>query len=158
MTAVKSLFFLILVPGIFIVYIPQQFLLDGPLLETGLLAYLAYPLWIIGALVIFWCFWDFLTKGNGTPAPFDPPKELVVAGLYRYVRNPMYVGVLLTLLGNFLWYKTLWMIVYMVFFFLAFHLFVLIYEEPTLKRTFGASYEAYLNKVPRWIPKLTKKQ
>jgi len=158
MTAVKSLFFLILVPGIFIVYIPQQFLLDGPLLETGVLAYLAYPLWIIGGFVIFWCFWDFLSKGKGTPAPFDPPKELVVAGLYRYVRNPMYVGVLLTLLGNFLWYKTLWMVVYMVFFFLAFHLFVLIYEEPTLKRMFGASYEAYLNKVPRWIPKLTQKQ
>jgi len=95
-----------------------------------------------------------VARGHGTPAPIDPPKELVVSGLYRYVRNPMYVGVLLILLGHFLWFKTAWMIAYAAFAFLVVHTFVTLYEEPTLKNKFGAAYERYLQKVPRWIPRL----
>ncbi len=104
-------------------------------------------------MIILWCFWNFTFKGRGTPAPIDPPKELVTTGLYRYVRNPIYVGVLLIIIGHFLWFKTIWMPIYALVVFLASHLFVTSYEEPTLKKKFGAAYEDYLNKVPRWIPK-----
>jgi len=153
MTALKSLFFLIFVPGLFVGYIPLAFLLTGSYIVTGILFYLALPLWLIGGVVVVWCFWDFLTKGDGTPAPFDPPKELVVSGLYNYVRNPMYIGVLLMLVAHFLWFGYWSLLIYTGFFFLAFHLFVLNYEEPTLKKKFGRSYTNYMKRVPRWIPK-----
>lgn len=153
MTFLKSLFFLIFVPGMFIGVIPFLFLLTGPYIETWILSYLALPLWVIGGTMILWCFWDFLVKGRGTPAPIDPPKELVVTGLYEYVRNPMYAGVLLMLLSEFLWFGYWILLAYAFFFFIAFHLFVLLYEEPTLKKQFGRSYENYLKTVPRWIPR-----
>jgi len=153
MTALKSLFFLIFVPGLFVGYIPLAFLLTGSYIVTGILFYLALPLWLIGGVVVVWCFWDFLTKGDGTPAPFDPPKELVVSGLYNYVRNPMYIGVLLMLIAHFLWFGYWSLLIYTGFFFLAFPLFVLNYEEPTLKKKFGRSYTNYMKRVPRWIPK-----
>jgi len=152
-TALKSLFFLIFVPGLFVGYIPLAFLLTGSYIVTGILFYLALPLWLIGGVVVVWCFWDFLTKGDGTPAPFDPPKELVVSGLYNYVRNPMYIGALLMLVAHFLWFGYWSLLIYTGFFFLAFHLFVLNYEEPTLKKKFGRSYTNYMKRVPRWIPK-----
>jgi len=152
MTALRSLLFLILAPGVVAGYIPLALLRQGPQIETGFFAYLAFPLWLIGVIVLLWCFWDFLVKGRGTPAPIDPPKELVVTGLYNYVRNPMYVGVLIIIIGHFLWFKIVGMIVYASVVFLAFHLFVTLYEEPYLKKTFGASYEDYVRKVPRWIP------
>ncbi len=153
MTALKSLFFLIFVPGLFVGYIPLTFLLTGSQIDTGVLSYLAYPLWLAGAIIIIWCFWDFLVKGRGTPAPIDSPKVLVVTGLYNFVRNPMYVGVEMMLIGHFLWFGFWLFLAYAVFFFLAFHTFILIYEEPTLKKKFGAAYEDYLKKVPRWIPR-----
>jgi len=156
MTALKSLFFLIFVPGLFVGYVPFAFLTNGAYIDTGFLIYLALPLWVVGGVMILWCFWDFLVKGKGTPAPIDPPKELVVTGLYNYVRNPMYVGVLLMLIAHFLWFGFVALLVYLVFFFLAFHIFVLRYEEPTLKKMFGKAYEAYIKRVPRWIPKLKK--
>ena len=89
----------------------------------------------------------------GTPAPIDPPKELVATGPYRYVRNPIYLAVLTIIIGHFLWFKTIWMLVYAVAVFLVCHLFVALYEEPVLKRKFGAAYENYCKSVPRWIPK-----
>ncbi len=153
MTALKSLLFLIVAPGMVAGYIPLALLRGGPQLETGFFEYLAFPLWLIGGVILLWSFWNFLVQGRGTPAPIEPPKELVATGFYRYVRNPMYVGVLLMLTGHFLWFKDVWLGVYAVIVFLAFHLFVTLYEEPTLKSKFGASYEAYLRKVPRWIPR-----
>lgn len=153
MTILKSLFFLILVPGTVVGYIPFVFLQNGPYIQTGFLIYLALPLWMIGGAMLLWCFWDFLAIGHGTPAPIDPPKELIVAGLYRYVRNPMYVGVLLMLLAHFLWFGFWLLLGYAVFFFVAFHMFVINYEEPTLTKKFGKSYKAYLKQVPRWVPR-----
>jgi protein-S-isoprenylcysteine O-methyltransferase Ste14 len=100
------------------------------------------------------CFWDFLVKGYGTPAPIDPPKELVVTGLYHYVRNPMYVSELMIIIGHILWFKTVWLIVYMAVVFTA--LFVTLYEEPHLKKTFGATYEDCTKKAPRWILRINK--
>ena len=133
MTALKSIFFLVFVPGLFIGYVPFAFLFVGPQIDLGFLSYLVLPLWLIGAIMILWCFLDFLVKGKGTPAPIDPPKELVVSGLYKIVRNPMYVGVLLMLIGHFLCFWYLSLLIYAVFFFIAFHLFVINYEEPNLK-------------------------
>jgi protein-S-isoprenylcysteine O-methyltransferase Ste14 len=101
MTTLKSLLYLIVEAGLFALYIPLAFLRTGTRIDTGVLALLAIPLWLIGTLIILRCFWDFTFKGRGTPVPLDPPKELVVTGFYRYVRNPIYVGVLLIFLGHF---------------------------------------------------------
>ena len=154
MTALKSLLFLLIAPGMVAGYIPLVLLRRGPQVQTGPFAYLAFPLWLLGGLILLWSFWNFLIEGRGTPAPIDPPKELVAVGFYRYVRNPMYFGVLLILIGHFLWFGFWWILAYTVIAFVVVHLFVTRYEEPTLKRKFGAAYENYLQKVPRWIPKI----
>jgi len=154
MTALKSLFFLLLVPGLLIGYFPYLIsTTDTELIDLGSLSYLAFPLLILGWTFMLWCFWNFLINGKGTPAPIDPPKELVAVGLYRYIRNPMYVAGTIALLGWILWSPSLPLIVAPVLFFTATHLFVTLYEEPNLKKIFGASYEDYLKRVPRWIPK-----
>ena len=154
MTALRSFVFLVLAPGMVAGYIPLALLRTGTRLEMGIFAYLAIPLWLIGGVILLWSFWNFLRQGRGTPAPIDPPKELVAAGFYRYVRNPMYVGVLAMILGHFLWFGYWNLLMYALVVFLAFHIFVTSYEEPTLKKKFGASYEEYLRRVPRWIPRL----
>src|SRR5215510_5075489 len=156
MTALRSILFFILAPGMVAGFIPLGLLRTGTQVHTGFLSYLAFPLWIIGVAMLVWCFWDFLAKGKGTPAPIDPPKELVVTGLYNYVRNPMYVGVLLVNIGHFLWFGFWNLLIYSVAVFLGFSAFVIFYEEPTLKEKFGAAYEEYLKRVPRWIPRLPK--
>jgi protein-S-isoprenylcysteine O-methyltransferase Ste14 len=153
MTVYKSLLYLIIEAGLFALYIPLGLLRSGPRLETGVVSWLAIPLWLIGSLVVLSCFWDFTFKGRGTPVPSDPPRELVVTGFYHYVRNPIYVAVLLIFLGHFLWFGYWALLTYTVMAFIGVHVFVVLYEEPTLKRKFGAAYEEYLNHVPRWIPK-----
>ncbi|HEU0294155.1 MAG TPA: isoprenylcysteine carboxylmethyltransferase family protein [Anaerolineales bacterium] len=153
MTALGSILFFILAPGMVAGFIPLALLRTGPRIQTGFLSYLAFPLWIVGVVILIWCFWDFLAKGKGTPAPIDPPRELVVTGLYRYVRNPMYVGVLLVIIGHFLWFGYWNLLIYAVLVFLAFNAFVIFYEEPNLRQRFGAAYEEYRKRVPRWIPR-----
>ena len=156
MTALKSFIFLIVAPGMVAGYIPLVLLRKGPQVETDWFAYLAFPLWGIGGTILLWSFWNFLIQGRGTPAPIDPPQELVAVGFYRYVRNPMYVGIFLILLGHFLWFEFLWLLVYLAIVFLIVHGFVTLYEEPTLKKKFGTTYHEYLQRVPRWIPRLPK--
>ena len=153
MTALRSLIFLLLAPGMVAGYIPLVLLRSGSQVDTGLLAYLAFPFWLVGGVILLWSFWNFLAQGRGTPAPIDPPKELVIVGFYRYVRNPMYVGVLAVIIGHFLWFGYWNLLIYAMIVFVGFHLFVTLYEEPTLKRTFGTAYEDYLRNVPRWIPR-----
>ena len=135
-------------------YVPLALLTRGAQIETGIFSFLALPLWLIGGFILLWSFWNFLKKGRGTPAPVDPPKELVAVGFYRYVRNPMYVGILSAILGHFLWFGYWNLLIYGIVVFLAFHTFVTYYEEPTLKKKFGAAYEEYLKRVPRWIPRV----
>ena len=154
MTALRSILFFILAPGMVAGYIPLALLRTGQQTQTGFLSHLAFPLWSVGIAMLLWCFWDFLVKGRGTPAPIDPPKELVISGLYRHVRNPMYVGIALILTGHFLWFEFWNLLFYAVVVVLAFHSFVTLYEEPTLKRKFGAAYEEYLKRVPRWVPRI----
>lgn len=153
MTALKSFLFFILAPGTVAGLIPLMFFRNGNQINTGVFSYLAFPLWIIGLATLVWCFYDFVQKGKGTPAPNDPPKELVVSGLYQYVRNPMYVGVFLINLGYFVWFGYWNLLLYLALYFVVVHSFVTLYEEPHLKKTFGASYEEYMKKTPRWIPR-----
>jgi protein-S-isoprenylcysteine O-methyltransferase Ste14 len=98
----------------------------------------------------------FGVVGRGTPAPFDPPKRLVVRGPHRWVRNPMYVGAIMANLGWALWFESLPVAIYAVAWWLVAHLFVVFYEEPTLQRLFGAEYDAYRAAVPRWLPRVPR--
>jgi protein-S-isoprenylcysteine O-methyltransferase Ste14 len=92
--------------------------------------------------------------GRGTPARFDPPKEFVTKGLYRFFRNPMYAGDVAVLFGESVLFQSAILLVYAVVMLCVFHLFIVLYEEPTLKRQFGEPYEQYCNSVTRWIPGL----
>jgi protein-S-isoprenylcysteine O-methyltransferase Ste14 len=105
-----------------------------------------------GAAVALWCIFTFAFIGKGTPAPFDPPRRLVIQGPYRFVRNPMYIGAGLALAGAALFYESWPLLGYAGLFFLITHLFVVVYEEPTLRRTFGPEYEAYCRQIRRWWP------
>jgi len=120
------------------------------------------PFRFIGALliaagipVLFESFGRFALQGIGTPAPIFPTQHLVVKGFYRYVRNPMYVAVVSVILGQALLLGNIRVLAYAIFVWLAMHLFVLIYEEPTLRKSFGAEYETFCAHVPRWIPRLS---
>ena len=97
----------------------------------------------------------FALQGLGTPAPVAPTKNLVVTGLYRHVRNPIYVAVVAIIVGQALLFGAWGLVPFGAVLWLGFHLFVLAYEEPTLQETFGAEYEAYRANVPRWVPRLT---
>jgi protein-S-isoprenylcysteine O-methyltransferase Ste14 len=107
-----------------------------------------------GAAVALSCILTFALVGKGTPLPLDPPRRLVVRGPYRAVRNPMYLGAGLALGGAALFYQSLALAGYTGLFLLTMHVFVVTYEEPTLRRTFGDDYEAYCGEVARWWPKL----
>jgi len=120
----------------------------------GLTQVVGLAIVILGAALALWCILTFVFVGRGTPAPFDPPRRLVVRGPYRYVRNPMYIGAGLALAGAALFYGSWPLVGYTVLFLLITHLFVRLYEEPTLRRLFGAEYEAYSRRVKRWRPTL----
>jgi protein-S-isoprenylcysteine O-methyltransferase Ste14 len=155
MLFLKNLLFTVLVPGTVAVYVPIRMAGGGPALASapwGAPRILALPLLVLGAATYLRCVWDFGTKGRGTPAPIDAPRELVVAGLYRYVRNPMYVGVLSLVTGWAIFFRSWGILLYGCALALAFHLFVVFYEEPRLRRQFGESYERYRRAVGRWIP------
>jgi protein-S-isoprenylcysteine O-methyltransferase Ste14 len=105
------------------------------------------------AIYLHTAFWGFALHGRGSPAPIAPTKKLVVEGLHRYVRNPMYLGVLGVVLGQAVLFQSRSIALYAVFFWLAAHLFGLFYEEPTLHQQFGSDYDDYRRRVPRWLPK-----
>lgn len=146
---VKNLVFTVLVPGTVAVYVPVFMFPHSEISAVGLLG---VPWLLIGGCIYAWCLWDFASFGRGTPAPIDPPKHLVVRGLYRYCRNPMYVGVLCAIFGWSLLFRSLPLVIYGACTALVFHLFVLLYEEPHLRRVFGPSYEQYCSEVNRWLP------
>ncbi len=106
----------------------------------------------LGAAIALWCVFTFVWIGKGTPAPFDAPRRLVARGPYRFVRNPMYIGATVALAGAALFYRSPALLAYSAGFILFFHLFVVLYEEPTLRRTFGADYDAYCHRTRRWWP------
>ena len=159
MIIIKTLLFTLLLPGVFLVLIPyfllsslgDRFAVDiGPIYFIGLI-----PLFF-GVFVYICCAWSFVSKGKGTPAPIDPPKKLVVQGMYKYARNPMYFGVLLILIGEAVFFASFLLVFYALLVFVCFHLFVVVYEEPALRARFGDSYRIYCDSVPRWIPRREK--
>jgi protein-S-isoprenylcysteine O-methyltransferase Ste14 len=109
----------------------------------------------LGVVGLVECFGRFALKGRGTPAPIAPPEDLVVSGLYRHVRNPMYVAVVSAIVGQALLFGSVMLLEYAGVVWLVFHVFVLVYEEPTLREQFGSSYAAYQANVRRWWPRLT---
>jgi protein-S-isoprenylcysteine O-methyltransferase Ste14 len=125
-----------------------------PFVIPGWARPLGWPLVLAGALLALWCIVTFVTRGRGTPAPFDPPREFVAAGPYRYVRNPMYIGGFGVLLGAGLVLRSRSIVGVAVLFLLLMHLLVLLYEEPALTRQFGDPYRHYKAAVHRWLPRL----
>jgi len=110
----------------------------------------------IGAVIGIPCVWEFAWRGFGTPAPFDPPRRLVVTGPYRWVRNPMYIGMGIALVGEALVFPHLTRIILIMtgVMWIAVSIFIMLFEEPVLRSMFGADYEAYCRAVRRWIPRL----
>jgi protein-S-isoprenylcysteine O-methyltransferase Ste14 len=152
----RSLLWTVLLPGAVAGYVPWRFFdldraalrLAGPMGVIGLLCVVG------GTALLVSCIVDFAVAGRGTLSPADPPRRLVVRGLYRYVRNPMYLSVTAIVLGEALLARSQALAVYWAFWFLCANLFVLGYEEPWLRRRFGDSYEQYARRVGRWVPKL----
>ena len=141
--------------GFVLIYLPSRFLSWSGIVRPAAMGgpqIVGIIIGSAGAVVALWCVGAFAWIGKGTPAPFDPPRRLVVRGPYRFVRNPMYIGAGTALAGAALFYKSLPLLVYVVIFVLITHLFVTLYEEPALRRTFGQEYEAYCHRVRRWLP------
>ena len=143
--------------GVVLVYLPVEALSWAGVTRPALLGLPQLAGIILsasGAALAVWCILTFAIIGRGTPAPFDPPRNLVVRGPYRYVRNPMYLGAGVALAGAAIFYQTPALLVYAAGFLLLMHLFVVLYEEPTLRQTFGKDYEAYCRQVGRWWPRV----
>ena len=151
MLLLRSLAAAALLPGTVTIFIPWLILRrsDATVTHGSGLVLLA-----LGAVILVCCIRDFAAVGRGTLAPVDPPKHLVASGLYRYVRNPMYVAVVLILAGEAWVFWSGALLLYAAVFFLVANLFMVFYDEPALHRTFGESYGDYLRAVPRWGPKL----
>lgn len=151
----RTVLFTIVVPGTELVLIPLVVVVLrlGPRVELGAARYAGLVPLLAGLVVIGRCFVDFVRRGRGTPAPYDPPRELVVAGLYRYVRNPQYVGVVLVVVGEAMLSGRGVLFGYAALMAVGYHLFVRFYEEPTLGRLFGEPYARYRREVPRWLPR-----
>jgi protein-S-isoprenylcysteine O-methyltransferase Ste14 len=142
--------------GFMLLYIPGRLLAWGGLVrpQTGLPGVLGFALGTVGAAIALWSVGSLLVLGRGIPAPFDPPRHLVIRGPYRYVRNPMYLGAVLALAGAAIVYRSGVLLGYAGFFLLLTHIFVRSYEEPTLRRMFGGEYASYCASVRRWRPRL----
>lgn len=150
----RSTFFALLLPGTAVVWIPLWLSTrSGGRLDIGLARWVGMPVVLAGTVGLLWCIWEFAHEGQGTLAPVDAPRFIVRGGLYRWVRNPMYVSVITVLLGEALVFRSSWLLAWAGLAALVFHLFVLMHEEPALRRRFGSEYETYCGRVPRWLPR-----
>ena len=150
----RSAFFVLLGPGTALAWGPLAIVSStkarfdlGAARWAGLL-----PL-ITGILALLSCIWEFAKQGRGTLAPIDEPRFVVRGGLYRWVRNPMYVSVITAFVGEIILFQPPWLILWAAVFTTAFSVFVVVYEEPHLSSRFGESYEQYRRSVPRWVPR-----
>jgi len=152
MLLLRALVSFLILPGTVAGLIPAWIVSTDHSRGDGLIVGVA-PL-VIGVVILLWCVRDFYVSGRGTLAPWDPPKRLVIVGLYRFTRNPMYAGILLLLTGWSLFAASSLLAGYAVMLAIAFHLRVLLYEEPRLKMQFSEEWAAYAATVPRWLPRL----
>jgi len=154
---VRNVVFTFVVPGLGAVWFPWRILSRHPGPDPAT-AWPAVAVIAAGAALYVWCVWMFATIGRGTPGPWDAPRRLVAAGPYRWVRNPIYLSAFVVVLGEAWLFLSVPLLVYVAVMVVCCHLFVIGYEERTLRRRFGADYEEYLATVPRWIPRRPARQ
>lgn len=155
--AIGSMVFFVVAPGTVAGWIPYAisgWQMDPPLLGVAAMRPLGAILLAIGAAGLLDSFARFALQGRGTPAPIAPTDRLIVSGLYRYARNPMYISLISAIAGQALLFGDLNLLRYAAVVWVAVHTFVLVYEEPALRSQFGRSYEVYRAHVPRWLPRL----
>lgn len=158
LAVIGSAVFLVIAPGFIAGLVPwwiSHWRLEAPFFGMRLFRLAGGALILMGVAGLLDSFVRFAVQGLGTPAPVFPTRRLVITGLYRYVRNPMYVAVVSTILGQGLVVGNLTLLEYGGLVWLLFHLFVLVYEEPTLRASFGSEYKIFCAEVPRWIPRFT---
>lgn len=151
----RNLFFTLLQPGVVVGVIPY-FLIRHRFTHETLLSVQWHHipgamLFIAGTVLLVHCVLRFATEGRGTLSPIDPTRALVVRGMYRYSRNPMYLGVLCMLTGEAIFFQSFVLLLYTILIFLTFHVFIVLHEEPRLRRVFGEQYDRYCKTVRRWI-------
>jgi len=158
--AIRSLLWTILLPGVVAGYVPWRYfgLHELVVAWNDPVVWVALAFMLAGALLLAACIVEFARSGRGTLSPVDPPRQLVVRGLYRYVRNPMYLSVTMIVLGEAVLARSRALAVYWAVFFAAANLFVIGYEEPSLRAQFGQSYDDYTAHVRRWIPRLPRRE
>jgi protein-S-isoprenylcysteine O-methyltransferase Ste14 len=155
---IRTLIFTVFIPGFWTVMMPYWMLPCGVRPDLRGAGAAGWLLIAAGIALYFACaFWGFAMRGKGTPLPLDPPKKLVVVGPYRVVRNPMYWGVGSVILGEAAIFHSVALAELTVVFAIGVILFVLLFEEPALRRKFGEEYEEYCTQVPRWLPRLSAK-
>jgi protein-S-isoprenylcysteine O-methyltransferase Ste14 len=145
--------------GLVLIYVPARLLAWSGIIypmAIGVRQAAGMVVGAVGSAVALWCVFTFASIGRGTPAPFDPPRRLVIQGPYCFVRNPMYFGAGLALAGAALFYESWPLLGYAGFFYLVTHLFVVAYEEPVLRRTFGQEYKEYCARIGRWWPRMNR--
>ena len=152
--AIRTLVFAVLMPATIVVYVPWVILGGNAQLDLGGWRALGLVPLVAGVAVLLLAFAGFIVEGRGTPAPYDPPRRLVTGALYERVRNPMYVGVTTALVGEAIVFGSPAILAWAAFMWVAFHLFVVLYEEPGLRDRFDGAYDDYLRRVPRWIPRV----
>lgn len=155
--SIGSIIFLLVAPGVFAGVIPwwfSQWRVNPSALDATWLKIIGAALVAFGLLLLLDSFARFALQGIGTPAPVLPTRYLVVTGAYRHVRNPIYVAVVALILGQGFLFAREGLLLYGAIMWLAFHLFVIAYEEPTLRSTFGAEYDRFAANVPRWLPRI----
>jgi len=154
---IGSVIFLLIAPVTVVGWIPwwiSRWQMQQDFGDSTILRIVGIVLILAGVPVLLDSFARFAIEGLGTPAPIFPPRHLVVQGLYRYVRNPMYVALVMVITGQALLFGNLRLLEYGAIVWLSTHLFVLLYEEPKLRATFGDEYKTFCAHVPRWIPRL----
>ena len=154
-TLMRALTYAVFFMGFVLVFLPGQLLQWSGVTRPshiGVPQIAGACLVILGGGLALWCIAAFAVVGRGTPAPFDPPRRLVVSGPYHFVRNPMYAGAGLALGGAAVFYQSVVLAGYTLLFFAVTHWFVRGYEEPILRDSFGPDYEAYCRRVRRWWP------
>ncbi len=152
---VRTIVYATLFIGLLLIYLPARILAWSGIVRPAAMGWpqiAGLAIGTAGAVVALSCVCVFAFVGKGTPAPFDPPRRLVVRGPYRFVRNPMYIGAALAVAGAALFYQSIQLLAFVAGFLLVTHFFVVLYEEPTLHRLFGSDYQAYCQRVHRWRP------
>jgi protein-S-isoprenylcysteine O-methyltransferase Ste14 len=148
----RNILFTLVVPGTAAVLVPVLILTNGGTAAEPRM-WPAVAVIAAGSILYVACVWVFAVVGRGTPGPWDAPRRFVAVGPYRWVRNPIYIAALLVVLGQAWLFLSVPLLVYAGALAGAFHLFVIGYEEPTLRRRFGEEYAEYVRTVGRWMPR-----